>query len=66
MSEVIDLPYLVLDEAGQTANGWWNARIWPIFDDDDRLLGLVEWAEPFTRPTAQAGTLVRIAPGSST
>lgn len=66
VSEVIDLPYLVLDEAGQTANGWWNARIWPIFDDDDRLLGLVEWAEPFTRPTAQAGTLVRIAPGSST
>lgn len=64
-SEVIDLPYYVLDEAGQTANGWWNARTWPIFDDDDHLLGLVEWAEPFTRPTTGGTTLVRIAPGST-
>lgn len=61
-SEVVDLPYLVLDAAGQTASGWWNARTWPIFDDDDRLLGLVEWAEPFTRPTAGGTTLVRVAP----
>lgn len=62
-SEVVDLPYLVLDAAGATANGWWNARTWPIFDDDDRLLGLVEWAEPFTRPTAGGSTLVRVASG---
>lgn len=65
VSEVVDLPYLVLDDQGQTAHGWWNARTWPIFDDDDNMLGLVEWAEPFTRPTGTRGTLVRIAPGST-
>ncbi|WP_206240085.1 DUF6894 family protein [Novosphingobium terrae] len=64
-AELIDMPYLVLDEAGQTVNGWWNARVWPIFDDDERLLGLVEWAEPFTRPSAKGNTLVRISPGSA-
>lgn len=61
-SEVIDLPYFVLDERGESASGWWNARTWPIFDDDDHLLGLVEWAMPFTRPTAGGSTLVRVAP----
>lgn len=61
-SEVIDLPYYVLDADGKTANGWWNARTWPIFDDDDNLLGLVEWAEPFTRPTGGGSTLVRLSP----
>lgn len=60
-SEVTNLPYLVLDEDGQTSNGWWNARTWPIFDDDGRLLGFVEWAEPHTKPTTQSGkTLVRV------
>lgn len=65
VSELIDMPYLVLDAEGQTANGWWNARVWPIFDDDERLLGLVEWAEPFTSPSAGGETVVRIAEGSS-
>lgn len=65
VSELIDMPYLVLDKEGQTANGWWNARVWPILDDDDHLLGLVEWAEPFTTPTAKGKTVVRIAPGSA-
>jgi hypothetical protein len=64
-SELIDMPYLVLDENGQTADGWWRAKTWPIFDDDDHLIGLVEWAEPFTEPVANGRTLVRIAPGSS-
>lgn len=59
-SQVVDLPYHVLDEAGETASGWWNARTWPIFDDDDHLIGLVEWAEPFTRPTSGGVTAVRI------
>jgi hypothetical protein len=65
VSELIDMPYLVLDEAGETASGWWNARVWPIFDDNDNLLGFVEWAEPFTAPTAGGRTLVRISPGST-
>lgn len=64
-SELIDMPYLVLDDMGATANGWWNARTWPIFDDDDHLLGLVEWAEPYTKPTIGGSTLVRIAPSST-
>ncbi len=63
-SEVIDLPYYVLDEHGESASGWWNARTWPIFDDDEHLLGLVEWAMPFTAPTAGGTTLVRVAPKS--
>lgn len=65
VSEVVDLPYLVLNEAGETANGWWNARTWPIFDDDDHLLGLVEWATPFEKPTSGGATLVRVAPPAS-
>jgi len=35
---------------GQTANGWCNARTWPIFYDDNHALGFVEWAEPNTNP----------------
>lgn len=65
VSELIDMPYLVLDETGETADGWWNARVWPIFDDDDHLIGLVEWAEPFTAPTAAGRTVVRISPNSA-
>lgn len=66
VSEVVDLPYYVLDAEGETADGWWNARTWPIFDDDDHLLGLVEWAEPLIRPSAGGSTLLRTAPvGSS-
>lgn len=65
VSELIDMPYLVLDDEGRTANGWWRARTWPLFDDNDHLIGHVEWAEPFKSPTAGAGTLVRISPGSS-
>lgn len=65
VSELIDMPYLVLDEKGRAAQGWWRARTWPIFDDNDHLIGLVEWAEPFTSPMAGGNTLVRISPGSS-
>lgn len=65
VSEVIDLPYLVLDAEGQTANGWWNARTWPIFDDDDHVLGFVEWAEPHTSPTKGGVTEVRISQAKS-
>ena len=60
-SEVIDLPYLVLDANGQTAHGWWNARTWPIHDDDGHLLGFAEWADPHTKPTQGAGTKVRVS-----
>lgn len=60
-SEIIDMPYLVLDEHGATADGWWNARTWPIHDDDGRVLGLVEWAEPFTRPSNGGTTLLRVS-----
>lgn len=59
-SQVTNLPYLVLDEEGRTTNGFWNARTWPIFDDDDRLLGFVEWAEPHTKPTWGGKTKVEI------
>ena len=65
VSEVIDLPYLVQDDNGQTANGWWNARTWPIFDDDQNLLGFVEWAEPFTVPTRGGKTVVRVGSARS-
>lgn len=61
VSEVIDLPYLVLDGEGRTTDGWWNARTWPIFDDDDHLLGFAEWAEPCTTPTRGGKTEVRIS-----
>lgn len=60
ISDLIDMPYLVLDQNGQSANGWWNARVWPIFDDDDHMIGLVEWAEPFVSPTAGGKTKVRV------
>ncbi|AWN46403.1 hypothetical protein DK419_08805 [Methylobacterium terrae] len=60
-SQITDLPYLVLDAEGQTTNGWWNARTWPIFDDDENLLGFVEWAEPFTAPTRGGRTKVTVA-----
>lgn len=59
-SEVIDLPYLVLDAQGQTASGWWNAKTWPVFDDDDHLLGFVEWAEPHVAASRTGNTLVRV------
>ena len=65
VSEIVDMPYLMLDGGGSTVDGWWNARTWPIFDDDDNLLGLVEWAEPFTSPSNGGKTLLRIAPGST-
>jgi PAS domain-containing protein len=65
VSEVIDLPYLVQDANGETANGWWNARMWPIFDDDGNLLGFVEWAEPHTQPTQGAKTTVRLSKSAS-
>lgn len=64
-SEVIDLPYLVLDAEGQTANGWWNARTWPIFDDDGRIIGFVEWAEPHTAATQGGKTVVRLSRSKS-
>lgn len=35
-------------------NRWWNARTWPIFDDDNYILGIAEWAEPRMRPTRTA------------
>ena len=57
VSEIIDMPYLVLDQDGATVDGWWSARTWPIFDDDDHVLGLVEWAEPSTRPSNAGVTL---------
>ena len=60
-SQVTDLPYLVLDAEGQTTDGWWNAHTWPIFDDDKRLLGFVEWAEPFTAPTRGGRTEVQVS-----
>lgn len=60
VSEVTDLPYLVLDADGQTANGFWKARTWPVFDDDSNLLGFVEWAEPNTSPSFGGKTRVRI------
>lgn len=63
VSELIDMPYLVLDKSGKTVDGWWNSKVWPIFDDDNRLLGLVDWAEPFTSPTAGGITEVRVAHG---
>ena len=59
-SVVTDLPYLVLGDDGKTANGWWNARTWPIVDDDQALLGFVEWAEPHTAPTHGGKTQVRL------
>jgi hypothetical protein len=62
-ARLIDMPYLVLDEAGATCNGWWNVRVWPIFDDDGHLLGLVDWSEPSTRPTAGGRTVVRVGRG---
>lgn len=65
VSELIDMPYLVLDDRGRTAKDWWRARTWPLFNDNDLLIDLVEWAEPFTTPTAGADTPVRISPGSS-
>lgn len=65
VSELIDMPYLVLDAEGRTTDGWWQARTWPIFDDGDRLLGLVEWAEPAVSPSAGGRTTVRISPGSA-
>ncbi|WP_237481234.1 DUF6894 family protein [Lichenibacterium dinghuense] len=61
MSEVVDLPYLVQDGDGQTTNGWWNAKTWPIFDDDDHLLGFVEWAEPHTASTRGGITRVSVS-----
>lgn len=64
VSRVVDLPYLVLDEHGQTMHGFWNARTWPIFDDDQRLLGFVEWAEPHTKPTRNGKTLVEVTDSS--
>lgn len=64
-SQVTDLPYLVLDANGQTTNGWWNARTWPIFDDHAHLLGFVEWAEPFTAPTQGGRTKVRVSKRST-
>jgi PAS domain-containing protein len=60
VSEIIDMPYLVLDANGATVDGWWNARTWPIFDDDGHMLGLAEWAEPFTTPTNGGQTLRRV------
>ena len=63
-SQLIDLPYLVRDEKGRTVNGWWNARMWPIFDDDNQLLGFVDWAEPYTAPTQGGRTKVRLAPAA--
>ena len=61
VSEVVDLPYLVLDPNGETMNGWWNARTWPIFDDDKHLLGFVEWAEPHIEPTNEGRTKVKVS-----
>jgi len=46
---------------GQTANGWCNARTWPIFYDDNHALGFVEWAEPNTVATRGGKTVVRIS-----
>lgn len=60
-SELTDMPYLVLDAAGRTVNGWWKARVWPVLDDDGRMLGLVEWAEPFTTPTQGGRTTIRVS-----
>lgn len=65
VSEVIDLSYLVLDGEGQTTNGWWTARTWPIFDDDHHLLGFVEWAEPHTTATRGGKTEVRVSKARS-
>lgn len=65
VSEIVDMPYLVLDEQGNTVNGWWKPRTWPIFDDDHHLLGLVEWAEPFVKPSNGGVTLRRIGQGST-
>lgn len=61
ISEVVDLPYLVLNDDGQTTNGWWNAKTWPIFDDDDHLLGFGEWAEPHTVATQRGMTRVSVS-----
>jgi len=62
VSEVKDLPYLVLDAEGRTADGFWTARTWPIFDDDRRFIGFVEWAEPHVAPIHGGKTKVRIVP----
>ena len=66
VSEVRDLPYLVQDPDGQTTHGGWNARTWPIFDDDNHLLGFVEWAVPHTAPTQGGRTELRMSALPST
>lgn len=64
-SQLTDLPYLVLDEDGQTTNGWWNARAWPILDDDAHLIGFVDLAEPSTAPRFGGRTEVRVCKRSA-
>lgn len=60
VSEVIDLPHLVLDAAGQTSNGCWNARTWPIFDDDSHLLGFVDGQSHIQLPRSGAPRVLEL------
>ncbi len=60
-SEISDLPYLMLNDEGETIKGWWSARTWPIYDDDQRLAGIAEWAEPSATPLNHGSTEVRLA-----
>ena len=65
VSEIVDFPYPMVDEEGRMTKGWWSGRVWPIYDDDDKMVGLVNWAESSLRPKADGITIVRIASAST-
>lgn len=65
VSEIVDLPHLCARRGRPDGQRLVECAHLADFRRDDHLLGLVEWAEPFTRPTTGGHTLLRIAPGST-
>ncbi|RVT90505.1 hypothetical protein EOD43_19850 [Sphingomonas crocodyli] len=57
-AQLVDMPYCVLDAAGNAINGWWSARAWPLVGDDGSVIGLAAWGEPSVTPRAGGKTAV--------